>query len=176
MKFLQIKISYFSILFFSILFFNASCNQNNSVIPEPSIEEGVVTFKVDGKEFYFPSTESEISSQTFRLFAVSAVFQGLNPFRFSFTIPINSSIDDKTYKYEGAECNQTICGKMEIGSYTSEGDNGWCEINFSSVDFRKGGYVRGSFSGVVVEWPLLGSQTEQEKIEITEGTFNLLIL
>ena len=174
----------FTLLFSGCIILSAAtCQKDAPSNPNApnTVAEGVVTFKLDGKEYIYDNLEAELTTDTdgsiIKLFFVFDLFNLQNTFDLIFYLPGGVNLEAKAYVFNDA-CDPTgfteVCADMSLGALSSTSENGNATITISSVDYRNGGRVIGTFSGVVTEM-LFNGQTVQDSNEIREGKFNVKI-
>jgi len=167
---------FFIISFISILFF--SCNKDSSDNPSSS-EIGTFYAELDGKDFYSTNkqTVAKLETTVFGLTMSIAGHDSTNEFfSFGFTIsalPEGETIEEKTYQFS-EDCTGNFCGYLTAvsstrGIGTSLDGKGDLEITFTTVDFRKGGICKGTFSGTFT------TINDGREVNVTKGRFNVLI-
>ena len=183
MKYLITKSLIFTAFLILVL---PSCNKEEE--SNQTLTEDSFSVKIDGELFETKSiitglVGSEQQLFTFTQFSITAFktmgsFLDENMFIF-FTLPFDESLEQISYDYMDDDCNdpaENICAFMTYSNGVENGKAGGSKVNggsshftITSIDFKKGGHVKGTFSGI------LKAGNTGELIEVTEGKFNVKI-
>lgn len=165
----------------------SSCGKDDNLpAPEEQTPGGEITAKVDGQNFKSNTASGVIISvfgiESFVIVGVEGTNTSITELlTISFGVPAGIGLAEKTYQFSDRDCDGTleICGGVVFNSgnlidenyehsYSSTEENASVAITFTSVDYRSGGNVKGTFSGLI-------ANEEGEMITVTNGKFDVPI-
>lgn len=186
------KLPIFKTLLFALVlsFVSFSCNNDDDV----ELAVGQIVAKIDGENFESTGATAEIiftgfpapvdTTQTFTMIGAKAngIINSKSITMF-FALAKDDILNKTTYSYDDTVGNcdpeNQICGAMEYATvdYFNPADSKFYEstfgnitITFTDIDYKKGGHVKGTFSGTLTDESDINTE-----ISVTEGKFNLLI-
>ena len=169
----------------TLLFICYSCGSDDTPEPTPTLTVGLMTATVEGtviKSTLGTSDIQELTTTTGKQYRMTGA-TGINPFsagflNISFFLPLEDDLEARTYSFVDSECSTSepvteVCGRTNLSATALELDEGYfsdcvgCSLNItiSEVDFRVGGRVQGTFTGMVK------SIASDEIVPLTDGEF-----
>lgn len=178
----------FTFLLISSFCLLSSClKDDNLITPEETTPLGTITAKIDGQNFKSTTASAVIISvfgvESFLMVGIEATNTTIieEVISISFGIPANVSLAEKSYQFDDSDCDGTleICGVVAFSSgklidedyensYASVEENASVTMTFTDVDYRSGGNVKGTFSGII-------ANEEGQTVKVTNGEFDIPI-
>lgn len=176
-----------------LLLFSA-CKKDELVGPDGTRvpDEGVMTATIDGESFTTtgfggsPGSSAVIFSgfgTEFVILSGIVDFNGENTELLSLTlyIPGGLTLEERSYSItENCNFQTEICGLFsysvgdidagDFEGFSAPFEGGFLDLNILELDYRPGGFIKGTFSGTVVN-----SETG-ETASLTGGGFNVMII
>ncbi len=163
-----------------------SCKDDDDLNPnDPDSKFGEISFKADGQEIRFSSGKASFWSlfAGSEILSLSGATTDAKVIRIDFTILGDTTLQDFNYNFShncGNLGTERICGFLTYNEdvlqisqelyFSSEVPDGNLNIEISSIDYRSGGHIAGTFSGTV-----FSAAANNDSRTISDGKFNLKI-
>ena len=168
---------------FVVLCFASSCSKDDDASNVASgLPLGTVSAKINGQDFHCTQSSAQINEIFVQFFSIGCA-NSINAETFEalvvmFQLPPELIVEAANYQSFGEDCMPTssICGSLAYGitndtdgvTHSSVYENGNSNITITDIDYSIGGFVSGTFSGLV-------SDDDGDEISISDGQFNLEI-